>query len=59
MTHADSALQVCTRVQGREATSLAFSAITQNKTPRNLLPMKNFQLSCFQKCAKFYTHENF
>ena len=38
---------------------LAFSAITRNISTLNLLHTKIFNLSGFQKCAKFYTHEKF
>ena len=38
---------------------LAFSAITRNIATLNLLHTKIFNLSGFQKCAKFYTHEKF
>ena len=48
-----SVLQVCTQVQGHEATLLAFSAITQNKTPLNLLPTKIFDYLVFRNVQNF------
>ena len=38
---------------------LAFIAVTRNITTLNLLHTKIFNLSGFQKCAKFYTHKFF